>query len=445
MIDKSSRHQQIDTKSERKNMDIKITPKKLQGTLNAIPSKSHAHRVLIARSLAGFSGTCAQNPKEIPSFSIDISATKNCLASLFSDDNRTPVLDCRESGSTLRFLIPAAAAVCDGVIFAGSGKLPQRPISPLRETMEKHGCIFHDVSADTDIPDNAEGICVIQGKLLPGRYSMAGNVSSQFITGLLFALPLLGGDSTLSLTTGLESAGYVDLTLKVLKDFGIRVNTSLSKEGLTEYQIPGRQKYHEPEDLSIEGDWSNAACWLACGALGGKVTCRNLDMSSSQMDKTIVDILKKMGAAVDIEENSISVNTVQAAPLTHEDVSAAQTPDLVPVLSSVMAAAAGTSHITDAQRLRIKESDRLSSVCSTLQTLGADISVSGSGLTINGRSALKGGTVDSHNDHRIVMTAAAASCICSDPVIITGAEAINKSYPGFFEDFKALGGIAEEI
>ncbi len=333
-------------------------------------------------------------------------------------------------------------------VFTGAGRLPERPISPLRESMEKHGCVFsspHVGAEHADTSDRTEEICEIHGRLKPGKYSIAGDISSQFITGLLFALPLLDGDSTLSLTTKLESSGYVDLTLKVLADFGIEVKTSLSEEGFIIYEIPGRQKYHEPEKLIIEGDWSNAACWLACGALGGDVTCKNLDMASPQMDRTIVDILKKMGASVTIEKDSLSVSSTAKKALEPADVSAAHIPDLVPVLSSVMAAAAGESRITDAHRLRIKESDRLSSVCETLRLLGADISVRGSRLEINGKSTLKGGIISSHNDHRIVMAATVASCVCSAPVIITGAEAVNKSYPGFFEDFISLGGIAEGL
>lgn len=437
-------------------MDIKIIPRKLNGTINAMPSKSHAHRVLIARSLARLYGSAAEKAVDIPSFSSDITATKNCIYSLFSSKITTPVLNCQESGSTLRFLLPVAAAVRSKVIFTGSGKLPQRPLSPLMEAMEAHGCSFKEKSADEALPHTPEKICEIHGNLSPGVYHLAGNVSSQFITGLLFALPLLDRDSSLSLTTKLESSGYVDLTLKVLKDFGIVIKTSVSKDGLISYEIPGRQKYHEPENIMIEGDWSNAACWLVCGALGGSITCRGLDFSSTQMDKNIVDILKKMGAEINVEKNSVSVkpkyihDLYEKNQLSHEvlnalDVSARQIPDLVPVLSSAMAAARGISHITDAGRLKIKESDRLNSICETLNKIGADINICESGLVIKGRTSLKGGTVSSHNDHRIVMAAAAASCICDSPVTITDAEAINKSYPGFFEDFKSLGGKLEKI
>lgn len=434
-------------------MNIRITPKKLKGSIDAIPSKSHAHRVLIAQKLAQLQGQGKQDSLVIPTFSEDIGATKNCLIQM---DKEMPFLDCKESGSTLRFMLPVAMALKDEAVFIGSGKLPYRPISPLKEEMENHGCRFYMGSKEQKISDRYKEICTIQGKLQPGEFHLAGNISSQFITGLLFALPLLDGDSVLRLTTKLESAGYVDLTLDVLERFGITIETSLSPEGFIVYTIPGNQCYVEPSGLSIEGDWSNGAFWLVCGALGGDVTVRGLDPDSAQRDKEILTVLKQMGAEVSIERtgeedgddapsSGSATITCRGNGLKGAEVSVAQIPDLVPVMSAAMAYAKGASMITHAERLKIKESDRLRTVYDFLSRLGADITYGGSGLSLTGQDTLQGGEIDSHNDHRIAMAAAVASCGCENPVLIRGAEAVRKSYPGFFTDFTALGGDAQEF
>lgn len=442
-------------------MDIKIIPRKLKGRLDALPSKSHAHRVLIAQKLARMQNGEAANAdnahgSEIPTFSKDIEATKNCLAQL---DSGSPRLNCIESGSTMRFMLPVAMALRDEAIFIGAGKLPSRPISPLREEMERNGCTFSTgtPAADADgIPNGFSEICTIRGRLQPGTYRLAGNVSSQFITGLLFALPLLDGDSTLELTTALESAGYVDLTLDVLRDFGIMIDEKRSPEGFNTYVINGSQRYTEPADVTVQGDWSNAAFWLACGALGGDVTLDGVDMTSSQRDKEFADILMQMGAHLEVSSCGTSMDSTSATGglssirctgngLGAADIDVAQIPDLVPVLATVMALADGTSEITHAERLRIKESDRIFTVHDFLSKLGADITDEGSGLSVRGKRTLSGGEVCGHNDHRIVMAAAVASCGCTGPVIIRGAEAVNKSYPDFFRDFAALGGEVCEL
>lgn len=442
-------------------MDIKIIPKKLKGRLDALPSKSHAHRVLIAQKLARMQNGEAANAdnahgSEIPTFSKDIEATKNCLAQL---DSGSPRLNCIESGSTMRFMLPVAMALRDEAVFIGTGKLPSRPISPLREEMERNGCTFSTgtPAADADgIPNGFSEICTIRGRLQPGTYRLAGNVSSQFITGLLFALPLLDGDSTLELTTALESAGYVDLTLDVLRDFGIMIDEKRSPEGFNTYVINGSQRYTEPADVTVQGDWSNAAFWLACGALGGDVTLDGVDITSSQRDKEFADILMQMGAHLEVSSCGTSMDSTSATGglssirctgngLSAADIDVAQIPDLVPVLATVMALADGTSEITHAERLRIKESDRIFTVHDFLSNLGADITDESSGLSVRGKRTLSGGEVCGHNDHRIVMAAAVASCGCTGPVIIRGAEAVNKSYPDFFRDFAALGGEVCEL
>ena len=419
-------------------MNVTIIPQKLNGIIDAIPSKSHAHRVLIAQKLAQLQGQQRPDPLEIPSFSQDIIATKNCLAQL---DKEFPYLDCKESGSTLRFMIPVAMALKESATFLGAGKLTYRPISPLKEEMEEHGCVFHMNDVNKNISDKYKEICTINGRLRPGHYRLAGNISSQFITGLLFALPLLSDDSTLELTTKLESAGYVDLSLDVLREFGIEIRQEHNENGCIVYHIPGNQIYCEPDGLTIEGDWSNACFWLAAGALNGNVTCRGLNMDSSQRDKEFVQILQDMGASITIEGDRRNASvTSQAMILDAAEVSVSQIPDVVPILAAVMALSDGASMITDAGRLKIKESDRLQTVYETLSRLGGDITYGGESLSITGLPSLEGGTVSSHNDHRIAMTAAIASCGCRNEVTIEHAEAVRKSYPNFFEDFTALGG-----
>lgn len=420
-------------------MNVLIRPGKLLGTIDAMPSKSHAHRVLIAQKLAQLQGQKKNDPLEVPDFSVDIEATKNCLVQL---DKEMPFLDCKESGSTLRFLLPVAMALKEEAVFIGTGKLPERPISPLKEEMEAHGCHFVMGSKHQKVSDKFKEICTITGRLEPGEYTLPGNISSQFITGLLFALPLLEGDSVLRLTTKLESAGYVDLTLDVLEAFGIKVDRSFSEEGFEVYEIAGNQRYTEPDDLTIEGDWSNASFWLVCGALGGSVTVRGLDLKSSQRDKYIIDTLKLMGADIVIGDG---ITATAPGGLKGAEVDVSQTPDMVPVLAAAMALSDGSSMITNAERLKIKESDRLRTVYDFLHKLDADITYGGSGLSLTGKEKLSGGEVDSHNDHRIAMAAAVASCGCKSAVTITGAEAVKKSYPDFFKDFAALGGKVREI
>lgn len=424
-------------------MNVLLKPSKLRGTLDAIPSKSHAHRILIAQKLAQLQGQQKPDNLVIPTFSEDIGATKNCLVQM---DKDMPYLDCKESGSTLRFMLPVAMALKNEAVFIGSGKLPYRPISPLKEEMETHGCRFYMGNNKQNFSDKYKEICTIRGRLQPGEYSLPGNISSQFITGLLFALPILDGDSVLKLTTKLESAGYVDLTLDVLKDFGIEIKSKTSPEGFQKYEIAGNQCYLEPDGLAVEGDWSNAAFWLAGGALGGNVTVRGLNLHSSQRDKEILNVLRDMGADISIVESpedsqaNCAITVCSTNALNGIEVSVAQTPDMVPILASVMALANGASMITDAERLKIKESDRLRTVYDFLFKLGADITDGGSGLSLTGKPFLDGGEVESHNDHRIAMAAAIASCGCNEPVFIRDAEAVRKSYPAFFEDFAALGG-----
>ena len=421
-------------------MEIKITPRKLTGTIDAMPSKSHAHRILIAKKLAEIQGNPCEDGIEIPPFSDDIEATMACLSQL---DKNTPYLECRESGSTLRFLLPVVMALKSSATFLGTGRLPDRPLSPLKEEMERHGCSFRMGSNKNT--DRFKEICSVSGGLRPGDYLLAGNVSSQFVTGLLFALPLLEGDSSLTLTTELESAGYVDMTLTVLKSFGIEVNVSYTESGFLKYDVPGGQKYQEKPGLSLDGDWSNAAFWLAAGSLSGDITVNGLRLESSQWDKEILHILAMMGAELDIQpqvDGTVSIRST-ASILKGAEIDVSQTPDLTPILAVLMSFSEGTSMITHAERLQFKESNRLKAIYSVLYNLDADISYGGDWLSFTGKAFLEGGSVDSYGDHRIAMSAAIASCLCSNPVFLSNPIAVTKSYPDFYKDFAALGGEIE--
>ena len=421
-------------------MEIKITPRKLEGTLEAMPSKSHAHRLLIARKLSELQGEALEGGIEIPPFSDDIEATMACISQL---DKNTPYLECRESGSTLRFLLPVVMALKSSATFLGTGRLPDRPLSPLKEEMERHGCRFRMGSNKNT--DRFKEICSVSGRLTPGDYALAGNVSSQFITGLLFALPLLDADSTITLTTELESAGYVNMTLDVLQAFGIEVDVSETEGGYLKYTVPGNQIYREKPGITLDGDWSNAAFWLAAGSLSGDITITGLRLESSQWDKEILTILDRMGADLDIEpqvDGTVSIRS-RASILKGADVDVGQTPDLMPILAVLMAFSEGTSMITHAERLQFKDSNRLKAIYSVLYNLDADISYGGDWLSFTGKAFLEGGHVDSYGDHRIAMAAAVATCLCREPVYLSNPIAVTKSYPDFYKDFTALGGEIE--
>lgn len=421
-------------------MEIKITPRKLEGAIEAMPSKSHAHRLLIARKLSELQGEALEGGIEIPAFSDDIEATMACIGQL---DKHTPYLECRESGSTLRFLLPVVMALKDSATFLGTGRLPDRPLSPLKEEMERHGCHFRMGSNKNT--DRFKEICSVSGRLTPGDYVLAGNVSSQFITGLLFALPLLDSDSTITLTTELESAGYVNMTLDVLDAFGIGVDVSETENGYLKYTVPGNQVYREKPGIVLDGDWSNAAFWLAAGSLSGDVTVTGLRLESSQWDKRILSILDQMGADLDVEpqvDGTVNIRS-RASILKGAEIDVGQISDLMPILAVLMSFSEGTSLITHAERLQFKESNRLKAIYSVLYNLDADISYGGDWLSFTGKAFLEGGHVDSYGDHRIAMAAAVATCLCREPVYLSNPIAVTKSYPDFYKDFAALGGEIE--
>ncbi|MCL2070956.1 MAG: 3-phosphoshikimate 1-carboxyvinyltransferase [Oscillospiraceae bacterium] len=402
--------------------DVVISPSELGGTVKAIPSKSQAHRALICAALS-------EKPAivECNGTSKDIEATIECLSAL---KKQPCVLNVGESGSTFRFLLAIVGALGLNAEFVLEGRLPERPLTPLYEELARHGCVLS--------PQGSNPLC-ISGQLTAGEYTLDGGVSSQFISGLLFALPLLDGDSLLKLSGKLESAPYVDLTVEMLARFGIK-----SKFENNAFFIRGNQSYNPPDSVvKVEGDWSNAAFWLCAGAFSQNgITCTGLNLQSKQGDRAVLDVLERFGANIIRGDDFV---TVSKGELRGIEIDAGDIPDLVPVLSVVGVAASGLTTIRNAARLRIKESDRLAAVTDVLTVLGAKITEKDDGLEIHG--GLKnmhkenGGNVrvSSWNDHRIAMSAAiAAAALCSQPVIIQGSEAVDKSYPTFFDDLRAL-------
>ncbi len=384
-------------------MNITITPAKLAGTVTPPASKSQAHRAVLALALSGGEGILTNlSPSQ------DIEATQNCVSALLAPSDGLPLLDCGESGSTLRFLIPVALALRGGARFIGRGRLMERPQGPYFEIFEEKGIFY----------EQKDGILTVRGTLPAGEYRLQGDVSSQFVTGLLYALPLVEGDSEIVLTTPLESRGYVDMTLDVLDRFGVAVENGSYQR----FRVPGGQRFR-PRDFIIEADWSQAGFWYAAYVLGNAVKAVGLDLRSTQGDKVVAAQAELLSRPGDVEL----------------DVS--QCPDLVPPLAAMAAVREGTTRIVNAARLRMKESDRLSAVTEVLTALGANVEEHPDSLTIVGRPALTGGvTVDSHNDHRIAMMAAIAATRCERPVTITGAECVAKSYPTFWVDYEKLGG-----
>lgn len=386
-------------------MDITIQPRKLCGEVTVIPSKSQAHRYLICAAFAAGPTTLI-----CPETNRDIEATADCLNALGARIMRTPdgyhiepirkppqsaVLNCCESGSTLRFMLPIVGALGVDATFQMAGRLPQRPLSPLWEEMERMGCTLSRPSENT---------IRCTGQLRPGSYSISGSVSSQFITGLLFALSLIDGTCELFVSGKIESQPYITMTEEAMGFFGA-------------------PHYHSPGTVTVEGDWSNGAFWVGAQTLGSPLSVRGLNAISIQGDRAVVDISHQL------QEGCTTV-------------SAADIPDLVPILS-VIAAANHGAVFTNIRRLRLKESDRVATVIEMIENLGGKAEATEDTLTVHG-TGFRGGTVDSHNDHRIAMAAAIAATACTEPVTIIGAEAVQKSYPKFWEEYHRLGGNYEQ-
>lgn len=413
-----------------------ITPGCRAGQVHIPASKSQAHRLLICAAL----GT-GETLIHCDGISKDIAATIDCLhalgASITIDGDRLHVrpvtavptglchLYCGESGSTLRFLLPIVGALGAEAVFHREGRLPERPLAPLDSQLTAHGMELREQGSDL--------YCA--GQLRCGDYRLPGNVSSQYISGLLMALPFVSGDSTLTISGPIESAAYITMTEDALTASHVTWNRIANT-----YHIPGDQQANLPGQMRVEGDYSNGAFFLCLGAVSENgVMVNNLTPQSHQGDKGILDILTAFGACVDVRENGVFVQRGAMRPIT---IDAAPIPDLVPVLSVLACAAQGETRVIHAERLRIKESDRLQTTAALINSLGGDATETADGLIIRGTGALTGGTVDSFGDHRIAMSAAVAACLCAEPVTITGAQAVNKSYPRFWEDLSNLKGDA---
>lgn len=407
-------------------MNIRIKPHKLHGKVIVPPSKSVAHRMIIGAALSsGASEITNLSP------SADISATIDCMKALGADIafygdkavingiKKIPekaVLNCRESGSTLRFLIPVAAALGVETEFQGGGKLPTRPLTPFFEEFPKHGVSFELPSNGTNLP------LKINGKLKAGRYEIDGGISSQFITGLLFALPLLDGDSEIVLTSPLQSAPYVNITIEALNSYGCEIRTT--EKG---FSIKGNCTF-KPHSSRIEGDFSQAAFFYVANSLGSDIEISDINLFSAQGDKLIAEICEKFNEHTDAFELDCS------------DV-----PDLVPILTVLASFGKGTTRLTNVARLRIKECDRLAAMEDCLNRVGGSVRAYDDYIEIDGVGVLHGGEIDAYNDHRIAMSMAIAATISDKPIIIHGAECVAKSYPDFYEVYRSLEGIAEEV
>lgn len=404
--------------------NVEITPQLLKGTVSAPPSKSVAHRLLICSALA--KGTSIISGLQM---SKDIIATIEALTTLgakidVNGDVATvsginnlntvskTVINCNESGSTLRFLIPIATALGVKSTFIGEGKLPERPITPYLTELTKNGVTF---DYDNTMPFS------VSGKLNAGKFVIDGGISSQFITGLLFALPILNGDSEIIITSKLQSRPYVDITIGCLNQFGIEVIEI--EDG---YFIKGNQKY-APCDSIVEGDYSQAAFFFVANALGNSIDISNLNSKSLQGDKKILEIIEQ------VRYNKSNI-------LNPFSIDASDIPDIVPILTVLASFCEGTSEITNVARLRIKESDRLEAISACINKIGGNVIAKEDKLIIKGVKSFNGGIVDSYNDHRIAMSMAIAATRCIKPLIITNADCVKKSYPDFFNDYAMLGG-----
>lgn len=416
-------------------MNLTVSLDRLRGETGIISSKSHLQRLLVCAAFA-------DGPTVIRGADLcgDVAAAAGCVRALGAGvavDGRSlyitpvksptenPLLDCGESGTALRFLLPVVAALGTGARFTGRGRLAERPLSPLYEILSENGCRLSE-----------RGVFPlrVEGRLRGGEFTVDGGVSSQFISGLLLAAPLTGETVTVTLTGRAESLPYIGMTERVMSLFGVNV----------EHPAPlcyrvGPGAYRSPGAVTAEGDWSNAAFWLVAAVLSNSedFTLKGLDPSSPQGDRVIADFLRTAGARVDVSPDGVRVS--REGDLRPFTADAAQCPDLVPALAVLMCGAVGVSEIRGAARLRLKESDRLLTVGNLVRALGGEVQALPEGLRIYGEGRLRGGTVDAAGDHRIAMAAAAAAPLCREPVRITGAEAADKSYPGFFDTFRLAG------
>lgn len=417
-----------------------ITPNKLSGTIAVPPSKSYSHRGLIAAALS-----VGSSKVDNLLFSKDIEATLDCLKSLDVKFHRVgdsvifeesklqivdPIFRCNESGSTIRFMVPIAAAVGGDMEFIGEGRLVSRPLDPYID-------IFNTQQIENSFENGLLPLRV-NGKLNSGIFNVPGNISSQFITGLLYALPLLEGNSEIHITNKLESINYVDLTIDILEKFGVVV---VVNSDYSIFKIKGNQKYLT-SNYTVEGDFSQAAFWLVAGLISDGIKLKNIKSDSLQGDKAIIDISLKMGGKLSFIEDILDVQKSATKGIV---IDVSDIPDLVPILAVLGSLSEGRTEIINGARVRLKESDRLKAIATELNKIGGDITETEDGLIINGVDGFTGGEVEGWNDHRIVMALSIASIACKDKLIINDAKAVEKSYPHFFKDFVDLGGIIDEL
>lgn len=417
---------------------LTLLPSPLSGELSVPPSKSFAHRALLAAALSH-----GQSQIHNLEMSADITATMSALicmgakAQLSAHGNgrltaevtgiekasHLPDIDCKESGSTLRFMIPVSLALCGGATFYGDGRLGKRPLL-MQPYIDQGIKVFADV----------EGLPLkLVGHLRGDDFTLPGNISSQFITGLLFASPLLREDSLITLTGKTESRGYIDITLQVLHDFGIEI---IVQEDPTRFSIKAMQPYQN-RSYTVEGDWSQAAFLLVMGLLGDGVTIHGLNEKSCQGDRAIVEILRQMGGDISWQGDCL---VARPSVLQAAEVDVSQCPDLTPAIAAAMALAKGQSRVVGGARLKDKESHRIQSICGCLSALGADMTATDDGMVVVGKDLLDGGSCDACGDHRIAMMAASVSCKCRENLVLSGADSVNKSWPTFWHDFGKLGG-----
>ena len=420
-------------------MILTIKPSEIFGDIYIQISKSDAHRALITSFLA--EGESVLKPwmenvgidiiatKEAISNFADFKLEKDCLKVIPKEKNINNItIDVKESGSSLRLLIPVVSALGINAKFIGSKKLFSRPLGIYQKIWINQGLTF----------DLKEDYLIIEGKLKSGDFNVEGNISSQFISGLLFALPLLDGDSKIIIEGELESAPYVMMTLKTLKS--AKIETSKQADNIIE--VFGSQKY-SPINYEIEADWSHAAFFAAAGALGGETTLYGLNKYSIQGDKEILNILKFMGASIKYnEDNSITIK--KASRLNGLDIDILNIPDLAPIIVALACAAKGTTKLYNAKRLRYKESDRINDLKDSFNKIGAKITSTEDEIFIEGVEKLHGGKTSSHNDHRIAMALCVASIVCENDIIIDDAQSINKSSFNFIEQFRSVGAKIEE-
>ena len=450
-------------------MQAKITPEKLKGKIEAVSSKSYLHRMLLCAALSESNTVIYLNCR-----SKDVDATIRCVdamgakveigdrklivhpvehrlgvpedtsccrrnkagaggSDLGAEADRNgslPVLDCGESGSTARFVLPMTTAVCGGGTLVGAGRLPERPFGAICTVMEENGCTFSSYS----IP------MTVTGPLKSGIYRIPANISSQYISALMMSLPLVDGDSEIVFTTEVESEGYLDITESVMEDFGMPLENTGNG-----YKIKGNRRYKSPGEIIAEGDWSNGAFWVAANALGCGLEIGNLKDRSLQRDCRIVEVAKALFGEATLSANGENSIGEPASRAENKEITidGADIPDIIPISAIMACGRNGRTRFINCHRLRLKESDRLMSVASIINTLGGSAIVENDDLIVDGCGQLTGGEVDSFVDHRIVMSAAIAATISTGEVIINNAQDVAKSYPNFFEDYEKLGGKVE--